>query len=371
MKKILLSLALLLLLAIPFAIYASNNTFSLAEGEEYNANIYWAGERMVINGNVNGDIYVAAQEIEINGIVKGDILMAASESAIINGIVDGNVRGIAAEKISINGDIKRQLSIASQNIYINEDAKIGATAFMAGTNVEMRGSISGNLDGAAESLFVSGSLTHTNIRVDKLIISDTADIRGNLNYSAVIEADIKEGATITGIVNFKEVEVRDWSKYDKPGFIVGKFLKLLSLFILGLVIVSVFKRPTVEIIKNMKEDPAKAVLWGMLTFFAIPLLAIAFAIAIVGLPLTAILICSYIVMLYVSTIYSALIIGRVVAGKFNWKMTWPWALLLGLVVLIVLVALPFIGGLFFFVAVWWGMGGIVQAMRDYLQPKKD
>jgi len=371
MKKILLILALLLLFALPVVIYASNDLYSLSSGEEHNANIYWAGERMIINGDVNGDIYVAAQDIEINGNVKGDVIFLANKSAIINGIIDGNVRGVVAEKISINGDIKRQLSVVAQNVYINEEAKVGATAIIFGSNVEMRGDISGNLDGGAESLFISGKLTHANVKVDTLVVSEVAEIRGNVNYEAVIEGDINENASIGGEVNFTESQIKDWSKYEKPGYFAGKFLKLLSLFILGLVVLNFFKKPTVMVIKKMKDDPVKAMLWGLLGFFAIPLLAIALAITIVGLPLTAILICSYIVILYISTIYSALVIGRWTAAKLKWKMTWPWALLLGLVILIILIALPFIGGLFFFMSMWWGMGGVLQVKKEYLQVKKD
>jgi len=369
MKKILLFAVALLLFVIPVAIYANNANYFLAEGEEYNANIYWAGEQLIIDGDVNGDIFAAGNSIIINGNVNGDILGAA-ETIRITGVIDGNVR-LIAKKIIIDGQIKRGATIAGESIYFNEKSSIGATALAFARSIEMRGDISGNLDGAAESLFISGKLTHTNVKVDKLVISEFAEIKGNLNYKAVIEAEIGEGAIIGGEINFTEGTIRDFSKYETPGFIFGLLMKFLSLFALGFVILSLVKRPTILVIRKMKEDPMKAILWGLVSFIVIPLLALAFAITIIGLPIAFVLIALYFVLLYFAYIYSGLLVGRWVAAKFKWKMTWPWALLLGLFILIVLVALPFIGGLFFFIAMWWGLGGIIQVKREYLLPKKE
>jgi len=369
MRKVLLSLSILLLLAIPVIIFANSANFFLSEGEEYNANIYWAGEQLIIDGDVNGDIIAAGNSIIINGNVNGDVL-AAAENVRITGTIDGNIR-IAAKKITVDGNIKRAVTIAGEAIYLNDKSNIGATALMFARQIESRGNISGNLDGATESLFISGKLTHTNIKVDKLTISNTAEIRGNLNYESVIEAEIDENALIGGDINYTETKVKDFSRYDNAGYFVGRFIKLLSLFLLGLVLLSLVKRPTIFVIKKMKEDPIKAMLWGLVSFIVIPILALVFAITIIGLPIAIILVASYVVLLFIANIYSALLIGRWTAVKLNWKMIWPWALLLGLFILIVLVSLPFVGGLFFFVAIWWGLGGIVQVKKEYFLPKKE
>lgn len=369
MRKVLLSLSVLLLLAIPVIIFANGANFFLAEGEEYNANIYWAGEQLIIDGDVNGDVIAAGNSIIINGNVNGDVL-AAAENVRITGTIDGNIR-IAAKKITIDGNVKRAVTIAGESIYLNDKSNIGATALMFARQIESRGNISGNLDGAVESLFISGKLTHTNIKVDKLTISDTAEIRGNLNYESVIEAEIGEKAVIGGNINYIETKVKDYSRYDNAGYFVGRFIKLLSLFLLGLVLLSLVKRPTILVIKKMKEDPVKATLWGLTSFIVIPVLALALAITVIGLPIAIILVAAYIALLYIAHIYSALLIGRWTASKLSLKLTWPWALLLGLFILIVLVSLPFIGGLFFFIAIWWGLGGVMQVKKEYLLPKKE
>jgi len=368
MKKVLLFIIVLLFI-VPAVIYASNVNYFLPEGEEYNANIYWAGEQLIIDGDVNGDVFVAGNTIIINGNVSGDILGVA-ETIKIAGVIDGNVR-VAAKTVSIDGVIKRGTTIAAETIYLNDKSSVGATALVFARYIEMRGSIAGNLDGAAESLFISGKLTHANVQVDKLVISEVAEIRGNLNYESIIEAEIGEGAVIGGGVYFTEASVSDFSKYKAPGYIIGRLLKLLSLFVLGLVILGLFKKPTILVIRKMKEDPIKAVLWGLVSFLVVPLLALAFAITFIGLPLAVVLIASYIVLLYFAHIYSALIIGRWTSAKLKWKMTWPWALLLGLFILIVLTALPYVGGLFFFIAVWFGFGGIMQVKKEYLLGKKN
>jgi cytoskeletal protein CcmA (bactofilin family) len=369
MKKLLLfsSLALILFM-IPVAIYASHDRFYIAEDEEYNANLYWAGEELNIMGTVNGDVYAAGNQITISGDVKGDVIGAA-ESIKITGSVDGNVR-IAAKSIVIDGEVKRALSAVGETIYINDKASVGATVLAAAKSIELRGDVAGNLDVAAESVFISGKVTHTNIHeVDSLVLSDTAEVRGNLNYKAVIEAEIGESAIIGGDVNYKKAVVRDFSRYKTTSFFASRFMGLLSLYLLGLILLSMFKKPTVLVIKKMKNDPMRTILWGLVAFIVIPILAVIFAITVIGLPITFILVATYVVMIYIAQVYAGLLMGRYIASKFKWKMTWPWALLLGLVIFVILKSLPFIGGLFFFIIVWWGIGGIMQVKKDYLSNK--
>lgn len=367
MKKVLLVFAVLLLFAVPVAIYANQDRFYLGEDEEYNANLYWTGEKLDIMGRVNGDIYAAGSKIVISGEVKGDII-AVAETIKITGTVDGNVR-LAAKSVTIDGQVKRALTVLAETIYINDKASVGATALIFARNIEVRGDISGNLDGMAESIFISGKITHTNIKVDDLVLSDTAEIRGNLNYKSVVEAEIPAGAIVRGEINYTVSKARDLSPYATATYYAGKFMKLISLFILGLALIMIMKKPSMQVARRMKEDPTKALLWGLIAFIVTPLLALVLFITIIGIPLALILVAVYVISLYVAKVLTALVIGRLLAKELKWKLPWPWVLLLGLVVYLILSSLPYIGGAFVLLAIWWGMGGIIQAKKEFLKEK--
>jgi len=370
MKKLLFGLGVLLLLIIPIAIYANNSSFYLAEDEEYNANIYWGGESLEIQGKVNGDIFVVAGRVIINGQIKGDVVALTRDELVINGVVDGNVRALAGGDIKVNGEIKRALSVLAQRIYINDQAKIGATAMVVGREVEMRGNIAGNLDGFTESLFISGQLTHTNIEVSNLVLSPTAELRGNLNYKSVVEADIQEGAQVAGVTDWQPARVRDNIRDWNINYFSNFLLKFVSIFILGLVLIALAKKPAILVSKKLKEDLWKSVLWGLIFFVVAPLVAVILLFTIIGIPLAIILIIVYAVLLYIAKIYASLVIGKLIAKQFKWKLKWQWALLLGLAIYCILASLPFVGGLVVMLTMWWGVGGILQVKKDYLRPAK-
>ncbi len=368
MKKKVLLLSLLALLVVPAIIYANSDSFYLQEEEVYNANLYRAGTTLDIAGEVNGDVYLAGQSINISGHIMGDVI-AAGEVIKISGIVDGNIR-VAGRDITIGADVKRSLLAAGQTIFINDDARVGATALTFGQNIEMRGSISGNLDAAGETVFITGNLTHTNLwGVDNLKLSDTAEIRGNLNYTSYQEAEIGEGAIIGGLVNYEYEKAAAMPAYN-TSFFWGKLLKLLSWLLIGLLLIWLVKGHTLEIKGKMEEDPIKVILWGVAFFIVTPLITFVLLISVIGIPLALMVLGMYIIALYIAKIFVALLIGQWLSAKLKWSIALPWQFLLGLVVYIILISLPWVGGAIAIIALWWGLGGLVKFKYDFFKGMK-
>ncbi|OIO48060.1 MAG: hypothetical protein AUJ28_00055 [Parcubacteria group bacterium CG1_02_37_51] len=369
MKKKIFLLSLLALLVVPAIIYANSDSFYLQEDEVYNANLYRAGTTLDIAGEVNGDVYLAGQSINISGHIRGDVI-AAGEVIKIDGIVDGNIR-VAGRDITIGADVKRSVTAVGQSIFINDDAKIGATVLTFGQNIEMRGSISGNLDAAGETIFITGDLTHTNLfDVDNLKLSDAAEIRGNLNYTSYQEADIAEGTTIGGIINYEQAKTSTAPIYN-ASFFWNKLLKLLRWFLIGLLLLWLVKGYTLEITAKMKDDPAKIILWGVLFFVVTPLVAIVLMISVIGIPLALMIMAIYVIALYIAKIFAALLVGQWVSKKFNWSFALPWQFLLGLVIYLILVSLPWIGGALVIIALWWGLGGMIRFKYEFFKGMKN
>ena len=74
----------------------------------------------------------------------------------------------------------------------------------------------------------------------------------------------------------------------------------------------------------------------------------------------------YALALYISPVFVALLIGRLLAGRFS--ATGFWALVVGLIVLAVLGAIPYVGWVVSILATVLGLGGALLAGRGAAQP---
>ena len=139
MKKKLFSLLLFIsLLVLPISfVRAEDNYFNVGENvtlseEEYNHNVFSAGDNVSNNAKVNGLLFSAGNNVNLNGNVDYGFL--AGQTININGLVNNDIFA-AGGSIIINkdSDIKRDIYIAANNIDIK--ANLAHNAFVAGSIV--------------------------------------------------------------------------------------------------------------------------------------------------------------------------------------------------------------------------------------------
>lgn len=203
------------------------------------------GDRVVIGANeiINDDLYVSANEIVIDGVIKGDVY-AFGNLVTINGTVDYDVMAMG-QTIIFNGNANGA-RLAGQNVVLGEKANVARTALLAGMNIETKpgsvigsdlmfgafqGLVAGNVGrdvvAGATGIEVRGTVGR-NVRVSVgdagdagmsptffmppsnitmpsvpfgLTIAPSAKIRGDLIYEATTQANIGQGAQISGPVS--------------------------------------------------------------------------------------------------------------------------------------------------------------------------
>jgi hypothetical protein len=190
-----------------------------------------------------------------------------------------------------------------------------------------------------------------------------------LNYQSVSSADIQDGATISGFTNWQEEKTNTEHRYD-GSFFLGVLLRFLGVLVVGLIILAFAKKPSDLIVSKLGGDFWKAVLWGLLFFVLAPLAVIILLFSVIGIPLAILLSVAYALICYLAKVYVAQFVGQWLAKKLKWNLDWPLAFLLGLVVYFILANLPFIGGVIVMLTIWWGMGGILQAKKEYFHLSK-
>lgn len=361
-----------LLLALAFAVPSASAAetehghpnYTLAAGQTIPTDLIVFAERTTIDGDVDGDVIAWSQIVTINGHVKGDVL-CGGQNVHINGTVDGSVRAFA-HSIDVTGTIGRNLMTWSSEANLEDKASLGGSATFGGHDVTLAGSVGGDVLGMADSLDVSGTLArNATVRADHLLVDSSADVKGRLKYIGKTQPDIAQGAKIG---SFTRVIPKGGPNYATWHFYRHRILIWGVGFIFGLVLLLLVPRFYTDATESCKNYAPAAGL-GLLFMFATPIAAIIACITIVGLGVGIATLLLYAIAMYASTVFVSGFIGDAILGTGIGTGAMIGRLALGLAILHVLRALPYVGGWILFVAMFWGFGAMVMAIYKRLRPQ--
>jgi len=370
MKKtrLLLPMAIALFLIIPLTVSAfvakTDESVYVGEEEIIEGNLYAVSNDITIDGVVKGDVICGAQTLNINGTVEGDVICGA-QTINLNGEIGGDAR-VVGNTININGSIARNLNAFGVFIALNKDAVVGWEMFIAGQSVYIKGGVGGDLHGAASTLNISGEvgkdvrvrLDERQLKDDPINISSEAQIGGNIYYTAGSKGNISPEAKIGGEIGYSFTEKLEKKYY--PFKVWGVLFSVFSALVVGLVLISLWRKPIVTLTDNMLSKPSSAIGWGVVVMLLTPIICILLMITLIGIPLSLIVIAVWIIALYVSKLLVGILIGRSIMEKL-WKKekeSLIWAMIIGVVLAWLIASIPIIGWALCLVAMWWGLGGI-------------
>jgi cytoskeletal protein CcmA (bactofilin family) len=298
-------IAVLLLATVPVASaqeVRGGGAVTVPAGTVHEGDLALFGGSVLIEGTVDGDVEGLAGSITVVGTVTGDI-EAAAGSVTVQGVVDGNVEAAAG------------------SVTVAEGARIG-----------------GNLETGTETLTIDGTVDGTvEAGVQTLRVGDSAVIGGDLRYDGETIV-IADGATIGGVA-----ERVDRISVGLPGPFVGDvdfggaFDVLGATFVLavnvvlGAILLVAAPRFARRVATTGTTDAARSGLAGLATLVGVPVALVVTALTIVGLPLAAVGIGLYLVVLWVGFVYGALVAGTALLGLADRESRWI-ALLVGLLV---------------------------------------
>jgi hypothetical protein len=383
-----------------------------------NGNAFLAGEAITINGTVSDDVYLAGETITINGTVGGDAIAAGSR-IILNGRVDEDLT-IAGRTLIVDGIVGDDVRMAGQILQLGSAADVGDDVIAAGGSLataaasvvegnlnlamglaDLAGTVDQNLTGGMGSAQLSGNiggnatlfvgamkptifapmadLEPADIPVG-LTLTEASRINGTLTYRSSQEADISDGARIGGEVTYRAVDpVADTAAFS-GAWIWGLLQRFLALLIVGALLL--WWRPgwLHSLAAKEQEKPWPSLGWGALAVVIVIVLAVA--IALVTLVLTALF--AFILqglalpVLGIGTVANlALTVGFGIFAAFIpqivislWGGEWLLkrfgrqssqrylALVLGLVLFVLVTAIPILGGLINLMVILLGLGAL-------------
>jgi len=157
-------LMLLVLGGLPLAPSAA--AFELRSGENLlvdrgatiNDDLYAAADTVTIDGTVRGDAFLAGRIVIVNGSIEGG-LFAAAQTVIVNGSVGGSAR-IAAQAIAIGPGamIAGDLIVAGYSLETRPGSTIGRDVGIASYQGLLAGNVARNVSGALGGLELRGAV---------------------------------------------------------------------------------------------------------------------------------------------------------------------------------------------------------------------
>lgn len=377
LKQIFILIFISGLIIIPITTLAftvkTNDTVQVELEKTIEGNFFTAGQSVTIDGIITGDLFCAGQSVTINGKILGDVF-CAGQSITINGKVNGSVR-VVGENININGQIDKNVMLAGGVVDIGKKSIIGWGLTMASANGVIKGEINRDLVAFGSNFTIDGHIKKNvklNIKNRKnknstITITKDSKIEGDLEYSSYQEANISPQANIVGAINFnaKKIIHKNWNLIILA-WIWSYIFSIFSALIVGLVLISLGGKQIKILINKMQDKIKLAIGWGTVIMFLSPIIAILLLLTIIGIPLSFVLIGIWLIIFYIAKILTGIMLGQIVLKKYLRKKrkSLMWAMVVGIVLIKIIFAIPFLGWLFCLIAVCWGMGGIYLTLKE-------
>ncbi|MDP8958460.1 MAG: polymer-forming cytoskeletal protein [Actinomycetota bacterium] len=318
-------------------------------GQTVPHDLYVSAGRVRIEGRVRGDLVAAGGDLDVSGEVTGDLL-AAGGTTTISGEIGGDAR-VASGQVLVGGSVGEDLLLASGRATIAPEAQVAEDLIFATGQMTLDGTVDGDVLGTTGSYQKRGSVGGT----EQVTIREPAEERPPTALQRLLDGVLRYlGILLVGALFL----------WFAPRIMIAgaaslrrRLLASLGLGILA--IVGFF----VLVLAVVLVTVLLAVALGLLGFGALTLAAIFAGILVAAL--TSFLF--FLAVAFLAQAVVALVLGRLVVGERAGSF-WRHliALALGLLVVVLVSAIPLVGSWLEFLIVLFGLGALVLgvAARD-------
>jgi cytoskeletal protein CcmA (bactofilin family) len=291
------------------AVFSANkDSYLLNKEAVLSENLYVVSNNISLTGKSTGDVFAAGDSVWVDGDMKGDLFLAGSLVNITSPVL-GDVR-VAGAFITVASSTKGDLIVFGSTVNITDKSTVGGDTVISGGSVDLRGVFEGDVIVNSNKAFINAKINgNIKANVGSLTIGKDAVILGKLSYNSPKEAVIESGAQVEDI-SFKEIEgVRGFKQKAWVFVSVIFLLKLLMVFIAGVVLLSIFRRFTEVSSVEVIDYPGRSLFTGFVFFVITPLAAFLLIGSVLGgiLGVTSLVI--YIALLCIAKILSVIILG--------------------------------------------------------------
>ncbi len=341
--------------------FLATNVYRVAAGQTITDEQWVAAGIAETDGIFKNDLFISSGgQLALNGTYEGNIWGAAGGDATLGGRCERNVR-LAGKSVRIDGSIDGNVIAIAETIIATTNAVIGGNARLIGTSIILEGSIKGNASITAARVVTLGGTIGGDARVNApdILFSRETHIGGDFSYSADKELMPAEGV-LGG-------ELERIVPQSQPLFstarLASRAMWFLAAFLAGVPFIAFFPMTTAMASQLARKAPWKCLLVGFLASGALPVIGLVCASSIIGIPLGALALASWGIMLYLSRIIVGLVLGTSILRSTGASISRVLlAMALGLAIIYLTTMVPSIGVPVQIAVAWMGMGALILAM---------
>ena len=399
----------------------SEGEIEIAAGEVVEDDLYVFGDTVVIAGTVRGDLVGAARFIDIQGTVEGDVLVAA-QAVRITGQVRDDIR-FAGQVLQIGEGavVDDDVLAAGFSLEVMSSVSAGGSLAFTGYQARLAGDVGEDLRAACQSLEIAGRIGG-NVMAEVegspgygfspatffpmlfqdspiepatvtagLSIEAGAEVLGDVEYRSTQLARVDDAAIVGGEIEREAPVVDEESVEEEPESpLWDRVQRFLVLLLVGVLLAVVAPKWLGNRARRLRDRTLPSFGWGFLGvagfgFAAVLLLGLAIALASLlaavrlgslspMIVLSAIVLSfALILLLVIGLVYLAQVVFAVAVGSWlvekvrrGDRPTLLVAVVLGLVVFVLVRAIPYLGWWFGFIVGLIGFGTIVTWLFDAL-----
>ncbi|MEX2207745.1 MAG: zf-HC2 domain-containing protein [Myxococcota bacterium] len=323
-------------------------------------------DTVTVEGTLRGDLVAVAERVIISGLLEGN-LVSGARRVEVSGRVTGSVIA-AGERVRISGKVDRNVYAASDQTSVEESGRVGHDLLGLGEGVEISGRVGRDAMTLGTWLDVRGEIGRDlAMRVERAELMGDARIGGDVHATYTEEKagiQIDPRASIGGETTIEPVEAKGssvWDRYSSPEYYLFRAISFAAAFLFGMVMFRLAPwvfgseiRTGVELFRFLGIGLAGLVL--------VPVSLALLAATLVGIPVAIAGLLAFAIGAYSANIVVGAIVGRSLVGRdaeLDWR-GFAKALVAGLAIVFVALALPYLGGVLRFLALLLGFGVIAE-----------
>lgn len=367
-----LGCCVLLLLTQVGVVHAQNEI--LIAGQQIDSDHVRSGQTVQIDGQINGDAFLMGGLVTVNGKIDGDLFILGGK-VNVNGEVTNSIRIIGGD-VTINGPVGRNVLIVCGNCTVTKEASMEGSLLAAGGNLDLAAAkIGRGFRFLGSRLYLNSAVASEAFVVadNEFILGPTASVSGDLKYTGNKEAILQPGATVAGKMVYEQASqdenfprffgARGLLQFYNQLKPVTDFLGFFFSLLIGFVLLGLFPTIFERVVKAVEKQPYASVGWGTIIVLIGPVAAILFALTVVGIPVSLLLIVlSYVIWVLAQYLIAFFIGRKILLPKYGERR--GWAMILGLGLLYLLALIPVVGRLVQFLLTILVVGALIISYRQ-------
>lgn len=340
---------------------------NVSTGEIINNDLIMSGNTVTMDGTVNGDLVVFAETVKMNGTVQGDLIVFCRDLTV-DGRVLHDLR-TATQTIKLRGPVSGNLLSACEVFNIEDRGNVAGSATVACRDAQVYGPIGRDFSGGMESLklddLIGGGVQ---VGLGKLELGPQTKIAGNLTYTCKNNAVIDPAASVTGVI--KKIKPAVEPKPKTSETVLGFLVKLAGALVLWFAWFNLFPASLGKLQAQLAANPYSSLGWGLVLLIVVPIASILCFITLIGIPVGIIGLASYFLVMMLSGIIVGYRLGQFLierAKAANWNIRYDQpaaAAIAGMTILMLLAAIPYVGGWVTLLTILLALGAVFLAIRD-------